>query len=49
MMIKENYHFLFMGKPYLALSPGIAIVLIVIAFNFIGNGLSDAANVRNQH
>jgi len=30
----------------LALAPGIAIMLLVLAFNLLGNGLRDAMNVK---
>jgi peptide/nickel transport system permease protein len=30
----------------LALVPGIAIMLLVLAFNLLGNGLRDALNVK---
>jgi len=30
----------------LALEPGIAIMLLVLAFNLLGNGLRDALNVK---
>jgi ABC-type dipeptide/oligopeptide/nickel transport system permease subunit len=31
----------------LALAPGFAIMLLVLAFNLLGNGLRDALNVRS--
>ena len=40
-MIKDHYQFLVMGKPYLALIPGIAIMLLVSSFMLIGNSLRD--------
>ncbi len=40
-MIKDHYQFLVMGKPYLALIPGIAIMLLVSSFMIIGNNLRD--------
>lgn len=46
LMIKENYNFLITHNPILALAPGIAIMLIVLAFNLLGNGLRDAIDVR---
>jgi peptide/nickel transport system permease protein len=46
LMIKENYNFLITHNPILALAPGIAIMLIVLAFNLLGNGLRDALDVR---
>ncbi len=41
-MIKDHYAYIILNKAYLALIPGIAIMLIVLAFTFIGNGLRDA-------
>jgi peptide/nickel transport system permease protein len=46
LMIKENYNFIITHNPALALAPGIAIMLLVLAFNLVGNGLRDALNVR---
>lgn len=46
LMIKENYNFIITHNPMLALAPGIAIMLLVLAFNLLGNGLRDALNVR---
>jgi peptide/nickel transport system permease protein len=46
LMIKENYNFIITQNPALALAPGIAIMLLVLAFNLLGNGLRDALNVR---
>jgi len=48
LMIKENYNFIITNNPMLALAPGIAIMLLVLAFNLLGNGLRDALNVRNN-
>jgi peptide/nickel transport system permease protein len=45
-MIKENYNFIITNNPMLALVPGFAIMLIVLAFNLLGNGLRDAMNVK---
>ena len=45
-MIKENYNFIITENPVLALAPGFAIMLLVLAFNLLGNGLRDALNVR---
>ena len=47
LMIKENYNFIITNNPALALAPGIAIMLLVLAFNLLGNGLRDAIDVRN--
>jgi len=46
LMIKENYNFIITNNPMLALEPGIAIMLLVLAFNLLGNGLRDALNVK---
>ena len=46
LMIKENYNFIITNNPVLALAPGIAIMLLVLAFNLLGNGLRDALDVR---
>ncbi|MES1197711.1 MAG: ABC transporter permease [Chitinophagaceae bacterium] len=47
LMIKENYNFIITQNPMLALAPGFAIMLLVLAFNLLGNGLRDALNVRS--
>lgn len=46
LMIKENYNFIITQNPMLALAPGFAIMLLVLAFNLLGNGLRDALQVR---
>lgn len=46
LMIKENYNFIITHNPMLAIAPGIAIMLLVLAFNLLGNGLRDALEVR---
>ena len=47
LMIKENYNFIITHNPMLALVPGFAIMLLVLAFNLLGNGLRDATDVKN--
>ncbi len=47
LMIKENYNFIITHNPALALAPGIAIMILVLAFNLLGNGLRDALDVRS--
>jgi peptide/nickel transport system permease protein len=44
-MIGEGRHFLFIA-PHLVTAPGAAILLTVMAFNFLGDGLRDALDVR---
>ena len=46
LMIKENYNFIITHNPALALAPGIAIMILVLAFNLLGNGLRDALDVK---
>ena len=48
LMIKENYNFIITHNPMLALAPGFAIMLLVLAFNLLGNGLRDAMDVRGS-
>jgi len=48
LMVKENYNFIITQNPMLALAPGFAIMLLVLAFNLFGNGLRDALNVRGR-
>lgn len=45
-MLKEHYMYIVMDMPHLALVPGLAIMLLVMSFNFIGNGLRDALDVK---
>lgn len=45
-MIKENYAYIILDYAYLAILPGIAIMIMVLAFMLIGNGLRDAMDVR---
>lgn len=46
LMIKENYNFIITANPVLALAPGFAVMMLVLAFNLLGNGLRDALDVR---
>jgi peptide/nickel transport system permease protein len=45
-MIKENYAYIILNYAYLAILPGVAIMVMVLAFMLIGNGLRDALDVR---
>lgn len=47
LMIKENFNFIITHNPMLALAPGFAIMLLVLAFNLLGNALRDAFAVRS--
>jgi peptide/nickel transport system permease protein len=46
LMIKENYNFIITHNPMLAILPGLAIMMLVLAFNLLGNGLRDALDVK---
>ncbi|WP_375238272.1 ABC transporter permease [Aurantibacter sp.] len=46
-MIKDHYNYIILGKPYLALVPGLCIMVLVMAFMLIGNALRDALDVKN--
>lgn len=45
-MIKDHYSYIILGKAYLAVIPGIAIMSLVMAFMLIGNALRDALDVK---
>lgn len=45
-MIKDHYNYIILGKPYLAMAPGIAMLLLVLAFMMTGNALRDALDVK---
>lgn len=47
LMIKENYNFIITQNPMLALAPGFAIMILVLAFNMLGSGLRDALQVKS--
>ena len=46
-MIKDHYNYIILGKPYLAIIPGLCIMSLVMAFMLIGNALRDALDVKN--
>lgn len=45
-MIRENYAYIILDYAYLAILPGLAIMIMVLAFMLTGNGLRDALDVR---
>jgi peptide/nickel transport system permease protein len=45
-MIKDHYGYIIMDKAFLAILPGVAIMLLVLAFTLIGNGLRDALDTK---
>jgi len=47
-MIKDHYGYIIVDKAYLAIIPGMAIMLLVLAFTMVGNGLRDALDVKGN-
>lgn len=47
-MIREHYGYIIMDLAYLALAPGLAIMLMVYAFNLVTVGLRDAFDIKSQ-
>jgi peptide/nickel transport system permease protein len=46
-MIKDHYGYIIVDLGYLAFIPGFAIMLMVLAFTLVGNGLRDALDSRS--
>lgn len=47
-MIREHYGYIIMDLAYLAVAPGLAIMLMVYAFNLVTVGLRDAFDIKSQ-
>jgi len=47
-IIKEHYGYIIMDSAYLAILPGVAIMLLVYAFNLVTIGLRDAFDIKSQ-
>jgi oligopeptide transport system permease protein len=45
-MIKENYGYIVLDSAYLAILPGVAIMMMVLAFMLVGNALRDVLDVK---
>jgi peptide/nickel transport system permease protein len=45
-MIKDHYQYIILDKAYLAIVPGVAIMMLVMAFMLLGNSLRDALDVK---
>lgn len=45
-MIREHYAYITTDLAYLAIIPGVLIMLLVLSFMMVGNGLRDALDVR---
>jgi len=46
-MIKDHYSYIVLGKPYLSIIPGLAIMSLVMAFMMIGNAIRDVFDVKS--
>jgi len=46
-MIKDHYSYIIMGKGYLAIFPGLAILFLVLSFMLLGNAIRDAFDVKS--
>ncbi len=46
-IIKDHYAYIILGKPYLAIIPGLAIMSLVTAFMLMGNALRDVLDVKS--
>jgi ABC-type dipeptide/oligopeptide/nickel transport system permease subunit len=44
-MVSDGYHYL-LRNPVLSFAPGIAVMLVVFAFNMVGDGVRDALDPR---
>lgn len=47
-MVKENYGYILLDSAYLALLPGFAIMIIVLAFMLVGSGIRNALDIKNS-
>lgn len=47
-MIKENYGYIILDSAHLAILPGVAIMLMVLAFMLMGNAMRDALDVKTS-
>ena len=47
-MVKENYGQILLDSAYQAFIPGIAIMIIVLAFMLLGNGVRDALDIKSR-
>ena len=47
-MIKEHYGYIIMNSAFLAILPGLAIMLMVYSFNLVTVGMRDAFDIKSQ-
>jgi peptide/nickel transport system permease protein len=45
-MIRDHYAYLLTGQAHLALVPGVALAMLVLAFQVLGTALRDVLDVR---
>ena len=45
-MINDHFGYVVVDAAYLAILPGLAIIVMVLAFNLLGNGMRDALDVQ---
>ena len=46
-IIKDHYAYIIMDKAYLAIIPGLAIMILVLSFVLLGDGLRDAFDIKS--
>ena len=47
-LLNENYGYALSGKLYMAIIPAIAIMLLVLSFNLVGNALSNIFDAKER-
>ena len=47
-MVKDHYGYIILDSAYMALLPGLTIMVTVLAFNIIGNSLRDALDTKES-
>ena len=47
LMIKDHYNYIILGEPFLAIIPGLCIMLLVCSFMILGNSLRDLLDVKS--
>jgi peptide/nickel transport system permease protein len=47
-MIKDHYPYITTDLAYLAIFPGLCIVILVLAFMLVGNGLRESIDKRSS-
>ena len=47
-LLSENYGFILSGKPLFAVIPVLILLLLVLAFNLVGNGIRDIFDVKSD-